>query len=110
LIVAKSFSMGFKSGEYGGKNKRVAALLAISSWVWGLLWKGALSMTTTCVSFKRGQSWVSSHQVKTAVSHEPSNKIGAAKRVPIRAASREVRGLRCPEVRPYTRAPFRAYA
>ena len=59
----------------------------------GTFVEGALSMTTTCVSFKRGQSWVSSHQLKTAVSHDPSNKIGAAKRVPSRAASREVCGV-----------------
>jgi len=33
LIAAKSCSMGFKSGEYGSKNKSVAVLLSISSWV-----------------------------------------------------------------------------
>ena len=48
-------------------------------------------MTTTYVSFNRGRCWVSSHQMKMAVSHEPSNQIEATKWLPIRAASSEVR-------------------
>ena len=34
---------------------------------------------------------------------------GSAKSCPIRAAISEVRGLGCPDVRPYTRCPLGAY-
>jgi hypothetical protein len=65
-------------------------------------------MTTTWVSFNRGQSSFSNHAVKRDVVQVPAKRKGAAKALPRRAVIREVRGRHCPEHRPDTRCPLGA--
>ena len=55
-MLAKSFSIGFNSGAYGGKNSKLAPVAAINLAVSEPLWKEALSIMTTCVSSSNGHN------------------------------------------------------
>ena len=53
-MLAKSFSIGFNSGAYGGKNNKLAPEPRINAAVSEPLWKEALSIITTWVSSSIG--------------------------------------------------------
>jgi len=46
-MLAKPYSIGFNSGEYGGKNNKLAPHPRINAYVWEPLWKAAVSIITT---------------------------------------------------------------
>ena len=81
LILAKSFSMGFNSGEYGGKNSKLAPHVRINAPVCRPLWKLALSKITTC--FYSGDSalylqhrclWEHKHTDENLLRRNPSHQ------------------------------------
>ena len=80
--------MGFRSGEYGGKNSSVAPVWWMRYAVSGDLRKAALSMMTRCSRVRRGQSLVLSQELNTSVSDVPSNRV---LQNPVRYGRRSVR-------------------
>ncbi len=56
---AKAISIGFRSGEYGGRNSSQAPFALTSSSARGLLWKATLSRMTTLPFVIVGANWVS---------------------------------------------------
>ena len=93
-MVPKLFSIGLRSGEYGGRKSKVAPAFRMRFRVVLDLWKAALSITTTMFELSSGQSSSASHALNTALLQVPSNSMGAASARPIRAAMSEVRGRR----------------
>ncbi len=79
-MFAKSLSIGFSSGEYGGKKSKLAPEPVINISVCMLLWKDALFNMTTCDASSSGHSIFSSHALKASVSQAPSKSTGAVKR------------------------------
>lgn len=67
LRLAQKVSMGFKSGEYGGKKSSVQFAFSISVFVFSDLWKVALSKITTCPGFRAGTKQVSIQRLKRSV-------------------------------------------
>jgi hypothetical protein len=88
LRAAKSCSIEFKSGEYGGRYHNWAPLAAINRAVSALLWNVALSNTTTSSLVSKGHNICLSHELKTAVSQAPVKRKGAHKPPDSRRAAR----------------------
>ena len=56
LKLAQKISIGFRSGEYGGKNLSVQPAFFISSFVFADLWNVALSIITVCPGDSNGHN------------------------------------------------------
>ena len=89
-MLAKSFSIGFSSGEYGGKNNKLAPHPPIKAAVCEPLWNEALSIITTCLSSIKGHNISESHVLKAIASQLPSKSTGAVKHPSRRAAIKVV--------------------
>ena len=90
LMLAKSFSIGFNSGEYGGKNNKLAPHSRINASVCEPLWKEALSIITTWLSSSKGHNISESHVLKATASQLPLKSTGAVKHPSSRAAIKVV--------------------
>jgi len=77
FILAQNFSMGFKSGEYGGKKISLQPTDSINSFVFFDLWKLALSITTTCPAFNSLIKNFSTQLLNNSVLHVPLKTKGA---------------------------------
>ena len=108
FMFAKSLSIGLSSGEYGGKNSKLAPQAAINASVCWLLWKDALSNMTTCDASSSGHSTFSSHALKASASQAPSKSTGAVKRPWICAAMSVVHLYRLLEILSDTQTPLGA--
>ncbi|MDP4832316.1 MAG: hypothetical protein NWR41_01210 [Rickettsiaceae bacterium] len=71
FILAQNFSIGFKSGDYGGKNISLQPTDFINFFVFCDLWKEALFITTTCPGFKSLIKKYSTQLLKRSVLQEP---------------------------------------
>ena len=108
-MLAKSFSIGFNSGEYGGKNNKLAPEALINAAVSEPLWKDALSIISTWRSSSNGHNISESHVLKATASQLPSKSTGAVKHPSRRAAINVVRVYRCePGMLSSTPTPFGA--
>lgn len=70
--------MGFRSGEYGGRNRSRAPLALMASRTAALLWLDKLSIITISPCLSVGQSISLTHAVKRSPLRGPSNTQGAA--------------------------------
>lgn len=90
LMLAKSFSIGFNSGEYGGKNNKLAPESRMNAAVCEPLWKDALSIIRTCLSSSNGQSlWkprVESNRITAALEKQ------RCRETPLKTCSNQRRG------------------
>lgn len=73
LAWAHFFSIGFKSGEYGGKYSKVWPESLIARCIASPLWNEALSITTMLCSGKFGSKLCCTQHVNTSVFTEPDN-------------------------------------
>jgi len=90
LMLAKSFSMGLNSGEYGSKNNKLAPA-RINASVSEPLWKEALSITTMWLSLSKGQHTSEGfHVLKATASQAPSKSKGVREHPSTRAALKVV--------------------
>ncbi len=67
------FSIGFKSGEYGGKYISWQLTASINSLILKDLWNVALSIITTCPGLSEGQSIFSTYDKNSFVLQGPVN-------------------------------------
>ena len=87
------FSIGLRSGEYGGKNSIMCPALVIIFNISVFLWKVALSITITVTVFKLGSRKYFTQVVNTTVSILQVNNPIANKTLSIKAPMTLVRPL-----------------
>lgn len=109
LIVSHIFSIGLKSGEYGGRKKRLHPFVARILIISGSLWNEALSGIRTCPGFISGRRISLTHVRKRIVSVYPLKTKGAMSFPQHCAAMTEILSVRLPVTCAYSLSPCGAY-
>jgi hypothetical protein len=106
FIFAQHFSIGFKSGEYGGRNSILQPAFSTNSLLFLDLWKLALSRIKTCPGLRFGIKTFSNQVLNNIVSHVPSKHIGEKNLLLKRAEITLCLPKRLPEISPYILCPI----
>ena len=104
---AQTCSIGFLSGEYGGRNKRIIPFASAILYKAFLLWNVALSMIITLPVCNAGHSILANQPLNKCLFIVPSYGIGESISLLHNPATRLTRAYFCPFIFTFTGSPFK---